>query len=68
MLRDSLHSFCIDRSRFVKQMKKGPFLLATDGSNNKGPVKVNPLLVRLFGNSLGYMNVQQPDICCLKIN
>ena len=51
-LRDSLHYFPIYRSRLIEQMKKGQFSLSltTDGSNDEGLVKVNPLLVRLFDN------------------
>ena len=47
-------------------MNKYPFSLATDGSNNKSLVKLNPLLVRLFDNDLGYVNVQLLDMCCSK--
>ena len=36
------------------------------GSNDKGPFKVNPLLVRSFDNDLGYVNVQLLDGCCSK--
>ena len=60
-LRDSLHYFSINRSRFVEQIKKGPFSLATNGS------KLNPSLVRLFDNDLGYVHVQLLDMCCSKI-
>ena len=48
------------------KMNKYPFSLATDGSNDKGLVKLNPLLVRLFDNDLGYVNVQLLDMCCSK--
>ena len=65
-LGDLLHYFSINRSRLAEQMKKGPFSLATDGSNDEGLVKWNPLLVRLFDNDLGYVNVQLLDICCSK--
>ena len=47
-------------------MNKYPFSLATDGSNDKSLVKLNPLLVRLFDNDLGYVNVQLLDMCCSK--
>ena len=47
-------------------MKKGPFSLATDGSNDEGLFKLNPLLVRLFDKDLGYVNVQLLDMCCTK--
>ena len=47
-------------------MKKDPFLLATDDSNDKSLVKLNPLLVRLFDNDLSYVNVQLLDLCCSK--
>ena len=59
-LRDSLHYFSINRSRFVEQIKKGPFSLATNGS------KLNPSLVRLFDNDLGYVHVQLLEMCCSK--
>ena len=47
-------------------MKKSPFSLAKDGSNDEGLVKLNPLLVRLFENDLGYVNVQLLHMCCSK--
>ena len=65
-LRDSLHYFSINRRRFVEQINKGSFSLATDGSNEEGLVKVNPLLFRLFDNDLAYVNVQLLDMCCSK--
>ena len=61
-----MHYFSINRSRLVEQMKKGPFSLATDDSNDEGLFKLNPLLVRLFDNDLGYVNVQLLDMCCTK--
>ena len=39
-------------------MKKGPFSLATDGSNDEGLAKLITLLVKLFDKDLGYFNVQ----------
>ena len=63
-LRDSLHYFSINRSKLVEQMKKGPFSLATDGSNDEGLVKLIPLLVKLFDKDLGYFNVQPLDMFC----
>ena len=63
---ESFIALLFHKSRLVKQMKKDPLSLATDGSNNKGFVKLNPLLVRLFGDDLGYVNVQLLDMCRLK--
>ena len=65
-LRDSLHYFPISRSRLAKQMEKGSFSLAADGSNDEGLVKLNPTLIRLFDNDLGYLHVQLLDMCCSK--
>ena len=42
------------------------FSLATDGRNDKGLVKLIPLLVRLFDNDLGYVNIQLLGMCCSK--
>ena len=65
-LRDSLHYFSINRSRLVEQMKKGTFSFPNDGSKDEGLVKLNPSLVGLFDNDLGYVNVQLHDMCCSK--
>ena len=65
-LRDSLHYFPINRSKLVEQMEKGPFSLATDGSNDEGLVKLNLILIRLFDNDLCYVHVQLLDMCCSK--
>ena len=61
-----MHYFSVNRSRLVEQMKKGPLSLATDGSNDEDLVKLNPLLVRLFDNDLGYVHVQLLGKCCSK--
>ena len=42
------------------------FSLATDGSNDKSLVKLNPLLVTLFDKDIGYVNVQLLGMCCSK--
>ena len=63
-LRDPLHYFSVNRIRLVEQTKKGQFLLATDGRNDEGLAKFNPLLVGLFENDLGYLNVQLLDLSC----
>ena len=42
------------------------FSLATDGRNDKGLVKLIPLLVWLFDNDLGYVNIQLLGMCCSK--
>ena len=47
-------------------MKKGPFSFATDGSTDEGLITLNPLLIRLFDNDLGYVHVQLLDMCCSK--
>ena len=65
-LRDSLNYFSINRSRLVEEIKKGPFSLAADGSNDEVLVKLNPLLIRLFNNDLGDVNFQLLDTCCSK--
>ena len=61
-----LHYFSITISRLVGQIKKSSFSLVTEGSNDKGLVKLNPLLVRLFDNDLGYAHIQLFDMCCSK--
>ena len=65
-LRDSVHNFSFNKSRLVEQTKKSPFALVTGGSNDEGLVKLNPVLVRLFDNDLGFVNVQLLDMCCSK--
>ena len=36
------------REKLIFQMKREPYSLCTDGSNDEGLVKMNPLLVRVF--------------------
>jgi len=47
-------------------MKTNPFSLATDGSNDEGLIKMNPLLVRFFDVNRGGVHVQLLDMCCSK--
>ena len=75
-LKDSLYYFSINRSRLVEQMKKDPFSLSTDGSNDEGLIKLNSLFVRFFDNDLSYVSTlnmlqvmnmfQLFDMCCSK--
>lgn len=47
----------------VDQMKKEPFSLATDGSNDSGLQKMNPLTVRYFDINRNKVTSQLLDMC-----
>ena len=47
----------------IDHMKKEPFSLATDGSNDSGLQKMNPLTVRYFDINRGTITSQLLDIC-----
>ena len=49
-------------------MKEGPYALCTDGSNDEGLVKLNPLLVRVFDINEGKVVSQLLDMCASKKN
>ena len=49
-------------------MKEGPYLLCTDGSNDEGLVKLNPLLVRVFDINEGKVVSQLLNMCTCKKN
>ena len=40
--------FMFFREKLICQMKRKPYSLCTDGSNDERLVKMNPLLVRVF--------------------
>jgi len=46
-------------------MQKSPFSLATDGSNDNGMLKMNPLAVRIFDINLGKVKTSL-DMCVSK--
>ena len=47
----------------VDYMKAEPFALATDGSNDSGLQKMNPLTVRIFDMCRGQVTTQLLDMC-----
>ena len=49
-------------------MKEDPYTLCTDGSNDEGLVKLNPLLVRVFDINEGKVVSQLLDMCTSKKN
>ena len=51
------------QSSLVEHMKAEPFALATDGSNDSGLEKMNPLTVRIFGINRGRVTSQLLDMC-----
>ena len=44
-------------------MKEGPYALCTDGSNDEGLVKLNPLLIRVFNINEDKVMSQLLDKC-----
>ena len=51
------------QQQLVGCMKKDPFALAVDGSNDSGVEKMNPLTVRLFDNTSGTVCTRLLDMC-----
>ena len=51
------------RTSLIEQMKTEPFSLATDGSNDSGLQKMNPLTVRYFDSSRAKVTSQLLDMC-----
>ncbi|KAK3698610.1 hypothetical protein QZH41_014592, partial [Actinostola sp. cb2023] len=47
----------------VEQMKMLPYSLATDGSNDNGLKKLNPLTVRIYDVNLGKVTTRFLDMC-----
>ena len=47
----------------IDMMKKNPFSLATDGSNDSGLQKMNPLTVRIFDANRGGVTTRFLDMC-----
>lgn len=54
------------RSKLIEKMKSGPYALSTDGSNDEGLVKMNPLLVRVFDDDKEKVSSQLLDMCVTK--
>ena len=50
-------------SALVQQMKDEPFSIATDGSNDNGLQKMNPVTVRLFDEASGCIRTKFLDMC-----
>jgi hypothetical protein len=51
------------QSILVDKMKNGPFAIATDGSGDSAPEKMNPLTVRIFDINRGMVCTQFLDMC-----
>ena len=51
------------RTSLIEQMKTEPFSLATDGSNDSGLQKMNPLTVPYFDSNRGKVTSQLLDMC-----
>ena len=49
-------------------MKREPYSLCTDGSNDEGLVKINPLLVRVFDDEKGKVIPQLLDMGTCKLS
>lgn len=47
----------------VEEMKKAPFSLATDGSNDNGLEKMNPVTVRIYDVNRGKITTKFLDMC-----
>ncbi len=47
----------------VDQMKSEPFVIATDGSGDSAPEKMNPLTVCIFDVNRGMVCTQFLDMC-----
>lgn len=47
----------------VASMKKNPFSLATDGSNDTGLQKMNPVTIRIFDEEEGIVATRFLDMC-----
>ena len=54
--------FMFFRKKLICQMKREPYCLRTDGSNDEGLVKMNPLLVRVFDDEKGKVISQLLDM------
>lgn len=50
-------------SALIAQMKKDPFAIATDGSNDSGLQKMNPVTVRVFDIDRGRVCTRFLDMC-----
>ena len=54
------------RSSLISKMNSGPYAIGTDGSNDDGLLKMNPLLVRVFDNEKGKIYSQILDMGACK--
>ncbi|XP_066912218.1 uncharacterized protein, partial [Clytia hemisphaerica] len=54
------------RSKLVNHMTSEPYALASDGSNDEGLIKMNPLLVRIFDVNEGKVVSRLLDMCVTK--
>lgn len=55
--------FLCFRASLVEHMKNYPYALATDGSNDNGLEKMNPLTVRIFDVNAGKVKTSLLDMC-----
>ena len=59
--------FMFFRKKLICQSKREPHSLCTNGSNDEGLVKMNPLLVRVFDNEKGKVISQLLDMGTCKL-
>ena len=60
--------FMFFRNKLICQMKREPYSLCTDGSNDKGLVTINPLVVRVFDDEKGKVIPQLLDMGTCKLS
>ena len=58
-----LFNFFLHRDSLVEVMKNAPYSLATDGSNNNGLKKMNPLTVQIYDVNLKRVKTSFLDMC-----
>ena len=56
------------QSSLIEHMLEEPFSLATDGSNDSGLQKMNPLTVRYFDVNRGRVSTQLLDMCLTSVS
>ena len=64
ILTGALHSHF--EEVLVEHMKKEPYSLAIDGSNDNGLQKMNPVTVRIFDKTHGCVRMYFLDMCLLE--
>ena len=61
ILNMALHPYF--ESNLISQMRKDPFTLAIDGSNDNGLQKINPVTVRMYDADRGHVCTKFLDMC-----